>query len=324
MCETKFMFDNFLSVLGDRFRQQYPQGSIVSDLVQIHGDQYVVKVSVSSANSVLVSTLAVDTSLVLAENRAIERALNILGIRETQQSSHEPINVKVTPLPDLPINLTTSTSSELPVAGMAGSDLDEANLLSNLSQPLVASDLSNFIDSPIIEEPTVVAAVSAIAEAPIRTSVEISREVLEYPVEFDDQPSFAEPDEEITTPLVNGKVAVVAELPLEISVQLPEVEPVIEAAKEQRNRSKQTEVAAEQLPADISAPLDETTLPIAEPPLSVTDMIPMINMELKRLGWSKDRGRDYMVSLYNKRASALLSDDELFGLLQHLRAEPIV
>jgi WD40 repeat protein len=70
------------------------------------------------------------------------------------------------------------------------------------------------------------------------------------------------------------------------------------------------------------------TKPVAEEatdvvPLSVTDMIPMINMELKRLGWSKDRGRDYMVNLYNKRASALLSDEELFGLLQHLQAEPV-
>ncbi len=72
---------------------------------------------------------------------------------------------------------------------------------------------------------------------------------------------------------------------------------------------------AESTTYDISA-----TSPAA-PPLSVTDMIPLINMELKRLGWSREKGRDCIIELYNKRSSSLLSDEELLGLLRYLQAQ---
>jgi hypothetical protein len=63
------------------------------------------------------------------------------------------------------------------------------------------------------------------------------------------------------------------------------------------------------------------TISPAEPSLSVTDMIPLINMELKRLGWSREKGRDCIIALYNKRSSSLLSDEELLGLLRYLQAQ---
>ncbi len=56
-------------------------------------------------------------------------------------------------------------------------------------------------------------------------------------------------------------------------------------------------------------------------PLSITDMIPLINMELKRLAWSREKGRDCIIELYNKRSSSLLSDEELLGLLRYLQAQ---
>ncbi len=317
------MFDNFVSALGDRFRQQYPQGSIISDLVQIHGDQYVVKVSVSLENTVLVSTLAADANLMLAENRAMERALTILGIRDSQQPAHEPVNLTVTPLPDLPMGLTNSV--EQPGVAVASESLP--NDLTSLTAPTIT--LVETIESPIIIEEISLPTVPAIPAAePIRIQVGVASEISEQPMKFNPTPSFSESDPEINIPITNGKVSTDS-TPPEISVSLPELPietvPEIEVPVVKSSRNKKT-TTPDPLPTVIAeeAPLDETTVPIAEPPLSVTDMIPMINMELKRLGWSKDRGREYMVSLYNKRASALLSDDELFGLLQHLQAEPIV
>jgi hypothetical protein len=331
------MFDNFVSALGDRFRQQYPQGSIISDLVQIHGDQYVVKVSVSLENTVLVSTLAADANLMLAENRAMERALTILGIRDSQQPAHEPVNFTVKPLPDLPIGLTNSV--EQPQVAMASDSLP-----TNLSEPVanlvetIASLAPKAIESPIIiEETTLPPVPAAPAPEPIKIQVGVASGISEQPMKFDTKSSLPEPDAEITISTTNGKVATDS-TPPEIPATLPE--PLIETVPEpevpvvKSTRTKKAATTTDLLPAVTAneAPLDETTVPItsgasetiAEPPLSVTDMIPMINMELKRLGWSKERGREYMVSLYNKRASALLSDDELFGLLQHLQAELVV
>ncbi len=329
MSELKPMFDNFVSVLGDRFRQQYPQGSIISDLVQIHGDQYVVKVSVSLANTILVSTLAADANLMLAENCAMERALTILGIRDLQQSAHEPVNLTVTPLPDLPIGLTNSiaeSTSEAIIESTHPEVLVNSEPVANLPAPVVA--LVETIASPIIVEEISLPSVPAIpAVEPIRIQVGVASEILEQPIDFDAAPSFAEPEAENTIPITNGKV-VVDLTPPEVPAILPElsIEVVPEVPVAKNSRSKKAASTPDSLPKVTvdEAPLDEAMVPIAEPPLSVTDMIPMINMELKRLGWSKDRGREYMVSLYNKRASALLSDDELFGLLQHLQAEPVV
>ncbi len=320
------MFDNFVSALGDRFRQQYPQGSIISDLVQIHGDQYVVKVSVLAESTVLVSTLAADANLMLAENRAMERALTILGIQGLQQPAHETVNLIVTPLPDLPVRLTNSV--EQPEVATASEPLTNGG---SLIEPVI--NLVATAESPIISEETALPLVPVVPVAePIRIQVAASG-ISEQPMKFDAEPSLPEPDAEINIlTTTNGQVATDS-APPEISATSPEqsIETIPEAPVAKSNRTKKATATPDPLPAvtDNDTPLtgtssDETIVPIAEPPLSVTDMIPMINMELKRLGWSKERGREYMVSLYNKRASALLSDDELFGLLQHLQAELVV
>ena len=188
----------------------------------------------------------------------------------------------------------------------------------SLAAPTIT--LVETIESPIIIEEIFLPAVPAIPAAePIRIQAEAASEISEQPMKFNPEPSFSEPEAAIST--TNGNVptdSAPPELPVET---IPEIE--VSVAKSSRTKKTTT---PDPLPTVITeeAPLDEATVPIAEPPLSVTDMIPMINMELKRLGWSKDRGREYMVSLYNKRASALLSDEELFGLLQHLKAEPII
>jgi hypothetical protein len=319
------MFDNFVSALCDRFRQQYPQGSIVSDLVQIHGDQYVVKVSVSLENTVLVSTLAVDANLMLAENRAMERALTILGIRDAQQPAHEPMNLNVTPLPDLLIGLANSV--EQPEVAVTSESLSNGGTNPNSSEPLVIPVVTNLetTESPIIIEKTSVSLAPAVTVAePIRIQVGVASEILEQSIEFNAEPCFPAPNAEMTISTTNGKVTVDPAPPETLPELLIEPLPEPEVPIAKSSGTKKAAATLDPLPAVAEAPFDETTVAIAEPPLSVTDMIPMINMELKRLGWSKDRGREYMVSLYNKRASALLSDDELFGLLQHLRAELIV
>ena len=61
----------------DKFRKRYPEGSLVSELITIDHGKYVVKVLLQN-NSVTLSTgLAADEKIETAEDRAIERALNI-------------------------------------------------------------------------------------------------------------------------------------------------------------------------------------------------------------------------------------------------------
>jgi hypothetical protein len=237
----------------DQFWQQYPQGSILSDLVQIHEDLYVVKVTLASAGQPLVATLAAADRLETAEAMARAQAMQILGCGES---------------------LAIPVGQPEPI-----------------SQP---------------EPSVVVAAVSPETLAEPLT-VHEPEDLLVVPEPFDDAPDSL---------AGNGAGPVQPEMVME-----PQVSPTPQVSEEAvmmapaKTRSKK----ATALPME-TTPEVATTADTA--PLSVTDIIPLINMELKRLNWSREQGRDYMVSLYNKRASSLLSDEELFGLLQHLRDEP--
>ncbi len=327
----------------DNFRQQYPQGSIISDLVQIHGDQYVVRVSIASAGTTLVATLAADANLMLAENRATEKALTILGITQPVINSTvvpAVISATITSL-EAPAIVSDAKEAVLSSATNSQSDL-EPPATTEAIEPVVTDltvqplpDLPAFSTAPSPANAVIEAPFSE-EFAPIPETIESPIEISTYAVEFYDQSNFLASAEEIDPLLGNGKLDSPAPTLPETMIEIPAppVEPIVETAPVAKtSRAKKAiatpEPVPEQLPATVSEPATALeplaeTIPLADPPLSVTDMIPLINMELKRLGWSKERGRDYMVSLYNKRASALLSDEELFGLLQHLKAEPIV
>jgi hypothetical protein len=45
-------------------------------------------------------------------------------------------------------------------------------------------------------------------------------------------------------------------------------------------------------------------------------------MELKRLGWTSEQGRNYLLQTYGKRSRQLLSDEELLEFVQHLENLP--
>ncbi|PZV08308.1 MAG: hypothetical protein DCF32_05205, partial [Leptolyngbya sp.] len=69
-----------LSSLLTQFRQQYPQGSLTSDLLTIHDGLYVVRVCVGVDNRILASGLGSNTALEVAEDVATSRALERLSL----------------------------------------------------------------------------------------------------------------------------------------------------------------------------------------------------------------------------------------------------
>ncbi|GFE68229.1 hypothetical protein [Chroococcus sp. FPU101] len=69
---------------------------------------------------------------------------------------------------------------------------------------------------------------------------------------------------------------------------------------------------------------------VPEPPQKVTtseptdysDVIAKTNLEMKRLGWTSEQGRDYLISTYGKRSRQLLEDEQLIEFLQYLESLP--
>jgi hypothetical protein len=274
----------------DRFWQQYPQGSILSDLVQIHEDLYVVKVTLASGGQPLVATLAAADRLATAESMAREQAMQILGCAETvaplpPEIAPEPIpRPKTMPAPSAPAIDTQTSSPE---------SIDPEN--------------------SVVAEP----ASTETFAAPLTTK---EPELSVDPEPSDESASLLSADLSMESLSSNGSSSAQLEMAAP-ALPVLEVSPTPKVSEESvvtapaKTRSKKASAPPVESPPP-ATPSDDAA------PLSVTDIIPLINMELKRLNWSREQGRDYMVSLYNKRASSLLSDEELFGLLQHLRDEP--
>jgi hypothetical protein len=67
---------------------------------------------------------------------------------------------------------------------------------------------------------------------------------------------------------------------------------------------------------------DPSGISTSSEPINFSDIIARTNVELKRLGWTNQQGRDYLVQTYGKRSRQLLTDDELLDFLNHLESEP--
>ncbi len=60
----------------------------------------------------------------------------------------------------------------------------------------------------------------------------------------------------------------------------------------------------------------------SDEPIDFSEIIARSNVELKRLGWTNDQGRNYLLQTYGKRSRQLLSDEELIEFLQYLETQP--
>ncbi len=57
-------------------------------------------------------------------------------------------------------------------------------------------------------------------------------------------------------------------------------------------------------------------------PVDQSDDIAKIGVEMDRLNWTTEQGRDYLIKTYNKRSRHLLTPEELRDFLQYLESQP--
>lgn len=67
--------------------------------------------------------------------------------------------------------------------------------------------------------------------------------------------------------------------------------------------------------------VDTSTTTATDTPVDFSDIIARTNVELKRLGWTTQQGKDYLLQTYGKRSRQLLTDGELLDFLHHLESE---
>ncbi len=200
-----------------QFRSQYPQGSIITEMLSKIDGLHTFRATIKDNDIILSTATSTDSDLESAEDRAIKRALTILGI--TFESSY---GIQATLMPQI-------TQPAL--------------------KPTTKSPEQDFIESAQIEP---------------RSYEPIPK----YPIE-----------EYISEKNISGKYE--TEVPLKPS-------------------------KSEQLKPE---------------PIDLSNQLSQIMVEMERIGWTKQQGKDYLQRKYKKNSRDQLSAAEVIDFLEYLKAQ---
>ncbi len=270
-----------------QFRIRYPKGSLVTELVTIDRGKYIVRCWVQNEGTTLATGLAAADTVELAEDQARTRALEALALDSStvtkQQETPAVTNGEVLVSPQP----TPITARAFPEA-------------TSVTTPTRSESL-------VQPQPMRVPETTIASEARSLSSLEPKREEVA--------------DRVTVTPLLADEMTFTYD-----EYDLPEVETTQEAETPLWAAEKTSTTPLNDVPvpsyAEKELETDTNETPSTASPVDFSDIIARTNVELKRLGWTNQQGRDYLVQTYGKRSRQLLTDDELLDFLHHLESEP--
>ena len=306
----------------NQFRLQYPQGSLTSELVMIDHGLYIVRSRVEVGEVTLATGLAGATTVESAEDQARLRALALLNFDNKPSAEIQPASVAPAKDPKTAIASQPITPKEKLVEEPQPSPIPKSVKTKKAPTPpvevetvAVKTEQSSPIsppEVPVIPEPSPVPQIPIPEKAPELILSEPVEPVIEHPAE-----EFVE----------------ISPIPSELTEQNGK-SPLMEGIE--TNGEMESPLPLETLPLlDNVIPLQSPEVEIAQPPLSLTsppldtsepidfsEVIARSNVELKRLNWTQEHGKNYLLQTYGKRSRQLLSDEELIEFLQYLESQP--
>jgi hypothetical protein len=269
-----------------QFRIRYPLGSLLTELSAIDHGKYIVRCLVQVEGTTLVTSLAAAETVELAEDKARSRALDILGISPTTATGEQETPVVTSEIP-VPLASTPNTST-------------------------------GFFETPSVATTTLSESLGHSQSTQVPETV-ISNDTSRL--------SFSEPRYEEFTDSVPTTPLVAEEIPFtDEEFSADEIETAEDMETPLWEAEKMSSVQLDDSPAPSSSPKkpkkDTSKPPASDKPIDFSDIIARTNVELKRLGWTNQQGREYLVQTYGKRSRQLLSDAELLDFLHHLESEP--
>jgi hypothetical protein len=191
-----------------QFRSQYPQGSIITEMLSKVDGLHTFRVTIKDNDIVLSTATSADSDLETAEDRAIKRALTIVGI--TFESSY----------------------------GI------QATLMPQITQPALKPPI-NSVDH------------------------------------------FIEP--------MGGSIG----------------EPISYESSEKYSEKYEEEVSVK----------PKKSVPFKQEPIDLSNQLSQIMVEMERIGWTKQQGKDHLQSKYKKNSRDQLSATEVFDFLAYLKSQ---
>lgn len=258
-----------------QFQSLYPNGSVISELVQIFGGKYIVRASIHIEGIIRATGMAAAETVEAAEDQARNRALMVLGMTtSSSESTVSPRSIpQVQPNPHPSLNTAVSSVESVPQT--------EAKLDEETPQPTLART----------------------------TQPEATAKSDTYNQDY--EPRFAvtsnrEPEFDI--PMQNWAMLDDSGEPEENPLPTPAASNVRQFAP----RNYTTE--------DVGSPKGKRNN--TSQPIDLSDVIAKTDVEIERLGWTKEQGKEHLKKTYGKLGRTLLSEQELLDFLRYLESQP--
>lgn len=291
----------------NEFRQAYPRGSLISELISIYQGKYLVRVLVIVDNVTLATGLAAEDTLEMAEDRARLRALGAISLDS--------------PLPQPAVHpvVPSQSLSHQPSAAFSPSHSSAKNRRSISDRPLspdLAPDLSQIESGSLPQAKPYHYENSEISESR-QEWLAASQDYYKTPP---NQNSTAD-SSPWTTPTKSFESF---ESDRDLTVGSGQKMP-------SPNRGEPPAISGLESSAYSVASIGETDSVIGEKTSSPINLlsdderktkIAQTTVEIQRLGWDTQQGREFLQARYNKRARSQLTDEELLDFLHYLQTQP--
>ncbi|MEH2416693.1 hypothetical protein [Nostoc sp.] len=286
-----------------QFQSLYPKGSLISELVQIFQGKYIVRASVQIEGVTRATGMAAAETVEAAEDQARTRALIVLGITNAPQQS---VAFTSDPISPAQLNPSLNTKGGLNESAAYSSAKDEDFLGSQWS---VVSDKEISIPPSRVRniKPEVVISSNEQYEysnpAPPASDTYSQDLGQNFPVSANRELEFDPPVENLEISSDNQ-----LENQTFPGISVNNVTPFTP-----RSYSPQEDIATPPATGKRKKKAD---------PVDLSDVIAKTDVELQRLGWTPEQGREHLIKTYGKRGRTLLTEEELHGFLKYLQSEP--
>ena len=307
---------------------------LISEFVTVDHGKYIVKVSCHSNNAIIGTALAGADTVEQAEDNARKRVLDLVnqGTQGYQSPQNNNSQIRVTPGAISPSNaIVTSTDQSrttTPISSVSSgtpSPTTEKNLVITPPSPTTIGNISP--KTP--QEPPIVNNSSTV-EASVKTNDDrsVDSNSNDRNENNDTQLSIVSPTSEGTrTPAPTPTLDPTSE-----GTRTPTPDPIPSGtetptpAEDQPQLDLMATTPAEPEPSNVdSSPSTGANTPSASTTsaenLDFSEIISLTNIQMKRLGWTAEDGRKFLLDTYGQKTRHLLSDEQLVEFLHYLEKQ---
>ncbi|MBD2385614.1 hypothetical protein [Cylindrospermum sp. FACHB-282] len=278
-----------------QFQSLYPNGSLISELLQIFQGKYIVRASVQIEGVTRATGIAAAETVETAEDQARNRALMVLGITnapgDTGVFSPKPIS-------HVQLNPSLNTTGGLHESAYASKK--DSDFVSSQWSPVSGKETSTPPPSAAEIKPDLVT-----NDPDSTTKIDTHKQDLgqRFPVTSNWETQF-------DTPVSKGGIVSGNEAD---NQPLPGIATSNVTLFAPRNYGHQEDLG------NLSGTGNRKK---KSEPVNLSDVIAKTDVEIERLGWTKEQGKEHLKKTYGKLGRSLLSEEELLDFLRHLESQP--